>query len=384
MRKSPFDKSSDAPATTQQPFPSFTPSEPATNPVVPVAPAPMAHPSSVFENRPKSVIPALPYTADDIDHIGKDSEARLSQISERVTKKMTLNRMGDVGVMLADAQREMGNLDPANLLKPDGLFGRLRQHFLDIGKELSMRFQTADGALSKLRQGMNDHVARLAEWEKDDAEMYAQNYERFKDVLKSLAQVDGIIAQLQAAQKAWPVVDASDPEAMMKAQQKFVLEDLITRAKARRESILRAKLKCELNAPEILAMKSASGKLIAKFNSAVNDVLPEILREIAQEIQRLNTKEASSALRSFGTFANTMFQKGAQSTKETVLEANKLFNEATISVETITSMQNSVRDMVIGIQSISVEAEKRRIAEEATINANQASLLNDLQKHGAV
>jgi hypothetical protein len=47
-------------------------------------------------------------------------------------------------------------------------------------------------------------------------------------------------------------------------------------------------------------------------------------------------------------------------------------------------MQNSVRDMVLGIQQISVEAEKRRIAEEATINQNQANLLKDLQKNGAV
>jgi hypothetical protein len=39
---------------------------------------------------------------------------------------------------------------------------------------------------------------------------------------------------------------------------------------------------------------------------------------------------------------------------------------------------------VLGIQSISVEAEKRRIAEEKTINDNQANLLRDLQKSGAV
>lgn len=381
MRKSPFDS-----LPQQQPVatPVFVPSAAPTSPVVPVTPPAMVHPTSVFENRPKTAIPAVPYTADDIDRIGKDSEARMSQISERVTKKMTLNRMGEVGVLLLDAQREMGNLDPADLLKPDGMFGKIKQHFLDIGKELTLRFETADGALSRLRHDMNEHIARLSEWEKDDADMYAQNYERFKDVLKSLAQIDGIIAQLEAASNAWPIVDATDPEAMMKAQQKFVLDDLITRAKARRESIMRAKLKCELNAPEILAMKSASGKLVAKFSAAVNDVLPEILREIASEIQKLNTKKASGALRSFSTFANTMFQRGAQSTKDTVLEANKLFNEATISVETFTSMQNSMREMVLGIQSISVEAEKRRITEEATLNANQAELLKDLQKRGAV
>lgn len=384
MRNSPFDKSPERPTTTQQTVPSPIAQAQPTSPVMPLAPAAMVHPSSVFDNRPKSVIPAVPYTADDIDHIGKDSEARLSQVSERVTKKMTLNRMGDVGAMLSEAQREMGNLDPANLLKSDGLLGRLKQHFIDIGNELSMRFQTADGAISKLRDGMNGHIARLAEWEKDDVEMYALNYERFKDLLKSLAQINGIIAQLEAADRAWPVVDASDPEAMMKAQQKFVLQDLISRAKARRESLDRAKLKCELNAPEILAMKSASGKMVAQFHAAVNDVLPEILREIAAEIQRLNTKQAAGSLRSFGVFANNMFKKGAESTKETVLEANRLLNEPIINVDTITSMQNSMRDMVIGIQSISVEAEKRRITESAALNANQAALLADLQKHGAV
>lgn len=340
---------------------------------------------SAFDSLPRSQgMPMIPYTTDDIDRIGKDSEARLSQLSERVTKKMTLSRMGEIGDLLLNAQREVNNLDPTNLVKADGIFGRIRQRFTDLKGELTKRFQTADQAFGELRQGMNGHITRLSEWERDDQDMYAQNYERFKDILQSLAQIDGIIAQLKAAEAAWPTVDPTDPEAMMKAQQKFVLQDLITRAAVRRESIMRAKIKCELNAPEILAMKSASGKLIAKLTANANDIIPEIMREIAKQIQRLNQQDAVNGLRSFRDFANVVLAKGAQSTKETVLQANQAFNEATITVETITSMQNSVRDMVQGIQSISIEAEKRRIAEEKTIQQNQEQLLRDLQKNGAI
>lgn len=374
---SPFDR---VPATkTATAMPNLAP-QPAANVPVPVrAASPLASVKATAVAAPKML-----YTVEDIDNVGKDADAKLSQLSARVTKKMTLNRMGDIGDMLMMVQREVNNLDPANLVKTDGILGKIRQRFIDIKVELTKRFQTADGAFTALKEGMTKHIVQLSEWEKDDGAMYLENIERFKEVMAALAQIDAMLAQMKAQSAAWPVLDATDPEAMMKAQEKFVLDDLINRASVRREALLRAKVKCELNAPEILAMQSASGKLVSKLKSNANDIIPELMREIAKQIQRINMQDALKGIKSFSDFANVALVKGAEATKDTVLQANQAFNDATITVNTITSMQNSVRDMVLGIQQISVEAEKRRIAEEATINQNQANLLKDLQKNGAV
>lgn len=374
---SPFDR---VPATkTSTPMPNLTPQAAPNLPVPARAASPLASVKATAVASPKML-----YSVEDIDNVGKDADAKLSQLSSRVTKKMTLNRMGDIGDMLMAVQREVNNLDPASLVKNDGLLSRIRQRFIDIKVELTKRFQTADGAFTALKEGMTKHIVQLTEWEKDDGAMYLENIERFKEVMAALAQIDAMLAQMKAQSAAWPVLDATDPEAMMKAQEKFVLDDLINRASVRREALLRAKVKCELNAPEILAMQSASGKLVSKLKSNANDIIPELMREIAKQIQRINMQDALKGIKSFSDFANVALVKGAEATKDTVLQANQAFNDATITVNTITSMQNSVRDMVLGIQSISVESEKRRIAEEATINANQASLLKDLQKAGAV
>lgn len=374
---SPFDR---VPATkTSTPMPNMTPQAVPNLPVPARAASPLASVKATAVASPKML-----YSVEDIDNVGKDADAKLSQLSSRVTKKMTLNRMGDIGDMLMAVQREVNNLDPASLVKNDGLLSRIRQRFIDIKVELTKRFQTADGAFTALKEGMTKHIVQLTEWEKDDGAMYLENIERFKEVMAALAQIDAMLAQMKAQSAAWPVLDATDPEAMMKAQEKFVLDDLINRASVRREALLRAKVKCELNAPEILAMQSASGKLVSKLKSNANDIIPELMREIAKQIQRINMQDALKGIKSFSDFANVALVKGAEATKDTVLQANQAFNDATITVNTITSMQNSVRDMVLGIQSISVESEKRRIAEEATINANQANLLKDLQKAGAV
>ena len=374
---SPFDR---VPATkTSTPMPNLTPQAAPNLPVPARAASPLASVKATAVASPKML-----YSVEDIDNVGKDADAKLSQLSSRVTKKMTLNRMGDIGDMLMAVQREVNNLDPASLVKSDGLLSRIRQRFIDIKVELTKRFQTADGAFTALKEGMTKHIVQLTEWEKDDGAMYLENIERFKEVMAALAQIDAMLAQMKAQSAAWPVLDATDPEAMMKAQEKFVLDDLINRASVRREALLRAKVKCELNAPEILAMQSASGKLVSKLKSNANDIIPELMREIAKQIQRINMQDALKGIKSFSDFANVALVKGAEATKDTVLQANQAFNDATITVNTITSMQNSVRDMVLGIQSISVESEKRRIAEEATINANQANLLKDLQKAGAV
>jgi uncharacterized protein YaaN involved in tellurite resistance len=320
------------------------------------------------------------YTVEDIDRIGADADAKLSQLSDRVTKKMTLNRMGDIGTMLMSVQREVNNLDPANLMKTDGLMGKIRQHFIDIKVELTKRFQTADGAFSNLTAGMTKQIVQLTEWEKDDGEMYIENMGRFKEIMTALGEIEIMLERMRAQAAAWPMLDATDPEAMMKVQEKAVLDDLINRASARRESLLRSKIKCELNAPEILAMKSASGKLVSKLKSNASDIIPEIKREIAKQIQRLNMADALRGIKSFSDFANVTLTKGADATKATVLQANQAFNDATITIGTITSMQNSVREMVLGVQAISAEAEKRRMAEEAIINQNQAAILRDIQK----
>lgn len=374
---SPFDR---VPATkTAAPNANIIPQAPSIIPVPGAPRSPFANVAPIPVATPKML-----YTVDDIDSIGKDADAKLSQLSERITKKMTLNRMGDIGDMLMNVQREVNNLDPANILKADGFLGKLRQRFIDIKVELTKRFQTADGAFTALKEGMTKHIVQLSEWERDDGALYLENVARFKEIMAALEQIESIIAQMKAQAAAWPVLDPSDPEAMMKAQDKFRLDDLINRAEVRREALLRSKIKCELNAPEILAMQSASGKLISKLKSNANDIIPELMREIAKQIQRINMQDAMKGIKSFSDFANVTLAKGAEATKDTVLQANQAFNDATITVNTITSMQNSVREMVLGIQQISVEAEKRRIAEEAAINQNQANLLKDLQKAGAV
>lgn len=373
---SPFDRVPvSKPVAPVSTLPSLTPAMPANVP---------ARVSSPFANVKPVVSTKMMYTVDDIDNVGRDADSKLSQLTERVTKKMTLNRMGDLGNMLMDVQREVNNLDPANLVKADGILGRIKQHFIDIKVELTKRFQTADGAFSKLKEGMTKHIVQLTEWEKDDGTMYLENMARFRDVMTAIGDIDIMLAQMRAQSAAWPQLDPTDPEAMMKAQEKFVLDDLINRAAVRREALLRSKIKCELNAPELLAMQSASGKLVSKLKSNANDIIPELMREIAKQIQRINMQDALKGIKSFSDFANVALAKGAEATKETVLQANQAFNDATITVNTITSMQNSVRDMVIGIQNITVESEKRRIAEEEAINANQANLLRDLQKSGAV
>lgn len=374
---SPFDRVPPT-ATKAAPTVNLTPQAPANLPV------PAKSPFNAVAKPSASIAVKMIYTVDDIDNVGKDADAKLSQLSQKVTQKMTLNRMGDIGDMLMSCQREVNNLSPANLIQSDSIFGRIKQHFIDIKVELTKRFQTADGAFKSLQAGMTKHIVQLHEWEKDDGEMYLENVARFQEVMASLTQIEAMLQQMRAQSAAWPVLDATDPEAMIKAQEKFRLDDLINRAAARRESLLRSKIKCELNAPELLAMQSASGKLVSKLKSNASDIIPELMREIAKQIQRINVQDALKGIKSFSDFANATLTNGAQATKDTVLAANQAFNDATITVNTITSMQNSVRDMVLGIQSISVEAEKRRIAEEATINANQASLLKDLQKNGAV
>jgi uncharacterized protein YaaN involved in tellurite resistance len=339
---------------------------------------------STFVAGKSKALPVIRWTSDDIDRIGSEASKRNTALTDRVTKKMTLNRLGDIGSLLADLQTKANGMEPGNLLNKGGVFGWFQQKFVDIRKELTIRFTTVDEAFEKLVGGISAHVGVLREWEKDDDVMYAENYERFRDFLQSKNEIEAVIAELTAAVNAWPDADPADPEAVMKAQQRLAAQELLNRAEVRRESILRSMTKCETNGPEILMMKSVSSKLIAKFTADATDIVPEIKREIAKEIQRLNTMDAIAVQQAFKDFANTTLTQGAQRSKDMVLAGNKAFNEATITTNTISTIQNSVRDMVTGAQTIMEEARARRDQEQRQIEANQKLLLADLQKRGAV
>src|SRR5258707_13772164 len=125
MSSSPFDRVPPA-ATATKIAPTLNTIPQPAAPLVPVT-------TSRFATVAKAPVSTkMIYTVEDIDRVGADADAKLSQLSDRVTKKMTLNRMGDIGTMLMSVQREVNNLDPANLVKTDGLMGKIRQHFIDV------------------------------------------------------------------------------------------------------------------------------------------------------------------------------------------------------------------------------------------------------------
>lgn len=389
--RSPFDRPKPVPAPARAP--SAPPASPFANRApVPLQPAQAANIQPVLPTSPLArpaapsatfAVPAVAYTVQDIDVVGKDTGLRSSALTDRVTKKMTLNRLGDLGQLLASTQLEVQNLDPGKIQK-GGMFGWIQNRFIDLRKELITRFEHADGAFNQLSKGMMDHVAVLREWEKDDEEMYRENYEIFRSTVSDLGRIDMIVRNIQQALAAWPAPDPRDPEAMIKVQQKMEIEELLTRARIKQDNLLRLKQAAEMDGPNILAMKAASGKLIAKITSDVQDIIPRIKREIAKEIQRLDLRKATSAVNAFGSAANTILQKGAANTKESVLEANKAFQAPTISNETLDFMRNSLVEMTSGVHQIAIEAEKQRQDDAKSMEQKQQQLLQDLQSKGAI
>ena len=349
---------------------------PASNSLVPAQ-------SPLTQKRPK-VYPKVSITAESIDAVGVQVSNAILDLNSRVQRKRTLDRFGEAGKSLVKLQMDMNGLKPDADETLSGVRTWFRQKFTNVKAELITKLRNADAQFEVLTKEMRAHVANLAEWERDDEQMYSENYTRFGDLLKEIEKIKFMRLELQQALVAWPDADPDDPEAMLRVQDKMKLQDLLDRASVRTDDLKRQVMMCELGGPEILAMQNASSKIKGKFTSAITDVIPAIRDRLTREIQRLNMQNATGALTAFSQTANDVIKNGAQGAKDAVLNANKVFQAATIETETLTTIQNSVRDMITGIQQITVEGEAKRVADAKQLTDQQHQLLQDLQNKGAV
>lgn len=387
MKESPFGKTkpvvSDAGSVSPgyvDPYPHASPfTAPQISPV-PTAGVPMPVPASTpFANAPRSeALPRLSFSVDDIENLGRDNSQASNLLSDRITQKMTLNRMGELGEALSLASNTIR--DRASGEIKSGVFGWFTNKTVAVRTELEKRFKTAEQVCDDILKAQSKHVQLMREWERDDTQLETENYERFKRYKADQAKLENWAQQVSAALAAWPQVDPSDPEAFMKNQQRQTIAELGTRLDVRRESLIKGAAECEINSVELAVMKDASIKLAAKITADITDVFPAIKRRLAKHIQALNLNSTGDSVSAFGTLANRVLRGNSQATKDAVLKANRLFQEATISNETILSMQNAVRETMQGMQQIAAEGAARRERDTKQIIETQQQLLRDIQQ----
>lgn len=371
---------------------------PFTNAAKP-APAPVSvapevigiQPTAMLAVRPSSPLakvqrrPSLEETVisnEDIEGLGSDLSRGVSQTTDKVIQKMTVNRFGELGEILANVELEVGKLNADN--RDKGVIGWFQAKFTDVRKTLMMHFDSAQQAFNQLETKMTQQIAVHQEWIKDFDSLYSENYDHYLKVVDTIRSSEGWELALAQQLQNWPVIDPADPDGPMKMQAKTEAESRLNRLRIKIDMFRRLKVITENNGPKIRAQQETSRTVIQTLNDTIVQAIPLIKMEFAMYLQSLDAMKSLGTVDQTRQLANTSLQKSAESAKGAALSSAKTLNTAMLSNDTLNVIRSKMLETLTGVQQIQAQAQQQRIEDARSMADSQAQYLTQLQQKGAV
>lgn len=343
-------------------------------------------PVSVFNNseaRAAVVLPRLPIKDSDLEEVGKDLSRKVGATTEKIMTKMTVGKFDELGQILTAIQTEANNLDPASLNK-NGLVGWFQNRFTDVKAKLTLRLKSAEQVFNGLEAKIATHITTHAEWVKDLEILYTENYERWQELVKTIAKLETWETSSQAVLNSWPPIAPDDPEAMMKGQALNDARSLVNRIGVKRDNFARLKVIAESNGPRIRSQQQTSRDNIDTLRQIVEQVIPMIKIDFAMFLQSLDAKKSIELVNATRNLANKTLKTSADSAKDTALLAARNVNTANIEADTLNHIRTRMIETVTDVRRIQDESRAQRLKEAQEIETSQKQYLISLTNNGAV
>lgn len=330
---------------------------------------------------PKStsiLIPTL-IKDDDVDKLGADLSRNVGQTTEKIMAKMGVGKFDELGKILVNVQSEVSKLDPSSL-KKSGVMGWFQDKFGDIKTELTLRLKNADAVFDQLSDKISNHITVQTEWIKDLEALYIENYQRYEMINKVIEQGETWRDQLQNQLSSWPVIDANDPDAGMKIQDKRDAEARLNRIQIKLDSFMRLKTLANSNAPKIKTQQETSRTTVMTLKDVIEQTIPMVKMEFSLYIQSLDAMKSIQIVDSAKNMANTTLKKSADTAKEAAVSAATALNKPVIETETLNHIRNRMLETLNEVKQIEHDSSTKRLADATSIEASQKTYLEALQK----
>lgn len=327
--------------------------------------------------------PSSLLTDADIDRLGQEISSKVGPTTEKIMAKMNLGKFDELGAILTQIQAEADKLDPASIQK-SGVAGWWQRKFGDIKQQLTLKLKSAEDVFDKLEEKISQHIAIQSEWVKDLELLYGENYLQYQKIQEDIATAEKWDqAQTQQLQQ-WPAIDPNDPEAMMKAQAKVDVENRLQRLRRKSDRFLRLRVITENNAPKIRSQQNTARSTISTLQDIVEQTIPLLKTEFALFIQSLDAQKSIQLVNSATDLANRTLVKGADTAKQTAVDAANAFNTPLVATNTLNHIRNRMLETVQEVGKINKDAAVTREADAKMLSETQKQYLETLQQNGAV
>ena len=324
-------------------------------------------PTTNLPARPSYTGAALaPISMEEANSFGQQIGSSIGSITAKITDTTRMGDIDEVGKGLDELLLKAREYDP-NVMKQNPLM----RFFTDRVAKLQNKFRTVDSAVDTLVVRVDSQINLFRTRLGDLDAIYVENERKHQELGKLIPQIQDRIAWMEAN------VPALDPNDALSAQTVGDWNNRIAYANKRVDDLKRLQVLCELQAPQIMMMKTNANGLVSKFGELKATTIPAMKMAFSLYIMNLEAERGSKMAKAIDDQFNDTLVKNSAALGRVTRGVQENLARSTVDFATLEQVQKDTIDTIQAVHKIRSDMKARIQAEAPKLAAmsNQVALL---------
>lgn len=306
----------------------------------------------------------LALTIENINTLGTDVGTGLGKLSDDILRQVNVaNDNTEFGKSVTTILSLTRKVNIESLQgEQTGLLAKFRNLFKDVKHRVSDQLTNSHEQIQEIMGTLETGIARMkseAAWLKDSYDANVQYLKELEDVVENIQEVRAV-----EDAKLKELLDNPNSEMHELDHQKMVCEAL----SKQEDKINRLINLCQLNAPQIMAMRGVNINTVDKFESLKTIVIPAWKNKIAQGLITDRQRRDNELGEMMDDETNRLFLESAKQNSTNMVTAAKSAQRGVVDIKTLREVQKTT---INGI--------KETIAVQKAGEAERAAAKNEMQ-----
>lgn len=306
----------------------------------------------------------LALTIENINTLGTDVGTGIGKLSDDILRQVNVaNDNSEFGKSVSTILTLTRKVDINSLNgEQTGLIAKFKNLFSDVKHRVSDQLTNSHEQIQEVMGTLETGVARMrgeAEWLKDTYDANVVYLKELEGVVENIQEV----REVEDA-KLKDMLENPETEMHVLDQQKMICEAL----SKQEDKVNRLINLCQLNAPQIMAMRGVNINTIDKFESLKTIVIPAWKSKIAQGLITDRQRRDNELGEMMDDETNRLFLESAKQTSTNMVTAAKSAQRGVVDIKTLREVQKTtiqgIKD-TIAVQKAG-EAEREAAKREMT------------------
>ncbi|MDO4633483.1 MAG: toxic anion resistance protein [Eubacteriales bacterium] len=311
------------------------------------------------------------YNMETIVNFGSEAAEEISKSSDVVLNSMSMSQLDESSEMLKALAKIMDKFDIEEIKENPGLFGKL---FGNMKKQLDRvlaKYHTMGDEVDKIYVQLKGYESEIKQSNRKLNTMFEANVNYYHELVKYILAGEQACGELEAyiAQRQEELDSTGDDSIRFELT---TLNQSLQMLEQRTQDLRTAENVAMQSIPMIKMMEFTNYNLVRKINSAFIVTLPVFKQALAQAILLKRQKIQAEAMSELDKKTNEMLLKNARNNVEISKTAAKMASGSSIQIETLEKTWRTITSGIDETRRIQDDAKKKRIEDQARLEAIKA------------